>query len=234
MASILKPHQSAPKVVERATGMEGVAGFNLDDFAEAGVRHLKGVEKEAARILAEARASAEQIKQTAQQEGFSKGLKDAEAEAERRVQAGVQREVAAKLPMLESVVQQISDLEQQYLAEFQEALLGTVLAATERMVLARLESEPATLKRWAELAIGVAKTARKLVVAVHPETLVVHGEDLESLLSAPGLPEDVRIEPDEAVEPAGIVVRCEGGAVEMTLSKQLERLDEMLRGGEHG
>lgn len=230
MASILKPHQSAPKVVERASGMEGVAGFNLDDFAEAGVRHLKAVENEAARILADARQEAAKIKQQAQQDGFQQGLKDAEKEAANRVKAGVDQEVAVQLPMLESVVQQLSDTEQKFLESFQECLLGTVLAATERVVLARLEKEPEVLTRWAESAINAAKTARKLVVAVHPETLVSHGEKLEMLLAAPGLPEDVRIEPDESVEPAGVVVRCEGGIVEMTLSNQLERLDEMLHG----
>lgn len=210
--------------------MEGVSGFNLDDFAEAGVKHLKAVEREAARILEEARKEGEKIKKLAHEEGLASGLQAAEKEADRRVKAGVDQSIAIQMPLLEAAVQQISDIETEFIESFRQCLLGTALAAAERLVLARLEHEPELLERWAEAAIGATKTARKLVLAVHPETLVSHGERFEALLASPGLPEDTRIEPDESVEPAGVVVRCEGGAVEMTLSHQLERLDELLRG----
>lgn len=229
MASILKPHQSAARDQERAVRVEGVSGFNLDDFAEAGVKHLKAVEKEAARILEDARKEAESIRKKAHEEGLASGLNAAEKEAEQRVKAGVDREIATQMPLLESAVQQISDIESEFIESFRQCLLGTALAAAERLVVSRLETEPELLERWAEVAIGSVKTARKLVLAVHPETLVSHGERFEALLASPGLPEDSRLEPDETVEPAGVVVRCEGGAVEMTLSHQLERLDEMLR-----
>lgn len=230
MASILKSHHSGPQSAERAVRVEGVSGFNLDDFAEAGIKHLKAVEREAARILADAREEAERIKQQAHEEGWASGLQAAEKEVDRRVKADVDQAVAIQMPLLEAAVQQISDIEGEFIESFKRCLLGTALAAAERLVLVRLEWEPELLERWAEVAIGAAKTARKLVLAVHPETLVSHGERFEALLASPGLPEDTRIEADESVEPAGVVVRCEGGAVEMMLSQQLERLEEMLRG----
>jgi flagellar biosynthesis/type III secretory pathway protein FliH len=109
-------------------------------------------------------------------------------------------------------------------------LIATVIAATERVVLSKLDTEPAVLDRWAAAAIDACNSAKRYVVLVHPETLASHGEALEQLLSKPGMPEDSRIEPDESIEPAGVVVRTDGGAVALTLSDQLQRLDEMLRG----
>ena len=230
MASILKPDQATREEANKSSGFVGVAGFNLDDFAEAGVRHLRSVEGEAGRILEKAHQEAVRIKEEARREGLAQGLAAAELEAAGKVRAAADKQVAEHIPLLESVVQQISDLEGEYLNSFRECLLGTTLAATERIVLARLDREPELLGRWAEAALAAAKTSRKLIIALHPETLVEHGERLEMLLASPGMPEETRIEPDETIEPAGIVVRCEGGAVEMTLSRQLERLDEMLRG----
>jgi flagellar biosynthesis/type III secretory pathway protein FliH len=230
MASILKPNQSPADQGRQESGFASAAGFNLDDFAAAGVRHLKAAEAEAQRVLEDARREAEVIKANASKQGLEQGLQQAQLEADARVKEAVDQELSRHVPLLESIVQQISDLETSYLDSFRENLLGTALAAAERLTLARLDREPELLTRWAEKAIGLAKSARRLTVAIHPETLAEHGTHLEALLAAPGMPEDTRIEPDETVEPAGVVVRCDGGSVDMTLSSQLERLDEMLRG----
>lgn len=203
--------------------------FNFDDFAAAGVRRLKAAETEAARILEAARIEAAQIKQKAKAEGLAEGLAATAKESDARVAAGVTREVAKRMPVLEETAKQIGAAEQDYLDEFRETLIATSLAAAERIVRGRLEREPELLTRWAAEALQAAKTARRLVVAVHPETLVAHGEALEQLLTAPGLPEETRIEPDESVEPAGVVVRREGGTVDLQLKQQLARLDELLR-----
>ena len=210
--------------------MTGLAGFNLDDFAQAGIRHLKSVEAESERLLDNAKRQAQSMRETAKQEGrvegYQAGLEDAEAEIRKRVE----QQVAERLPALESLLQQISQIQDQYLADFRDTLITTVISATERIVLHRLENEPELLARWAESALSAARTAQRITIAVHPETLVDHGEVLERLLSAPGMPEDSRIEPDESIEPAGIVVRGDEGVVDMTLSRQLERLDQLLRG----
>ncbi|WP_164102880.1 FliH/SctL family protein [Candidatus Laterigemmans baculatus] len=205
-----------------------MANFNLDDFAAAGARHLRAAEAEAARLLEVARTEAEAIKKRAHAEGRAAGLAAGAKEADAKVAAAVKREVATRMPVLEQTAQQIGTLEESFLEEFRATLVATALAAAERVVRARLESEPAVVVRWAAEAVQAAKTARRLVIAVHPETLAAHGEALEQLLSSPGLPEDSRIEPDESVEPAGVVVRRDGGTVDLQLNEQLTRLAELL------
>lgn len=207
-----------------------MANFNLDDFAAVGARHVKAAEAEAARLLAVAREEAEAIKKQAHAEGRAAGLAAAAKEAEAKVTAEVKRQVESRMPVLEQTARQIGELEETFLDEFRGTLVATSLAAAERIVRARLEADSEIVVRWAAEAIQAAKTARRLVIAVHPETLVAHGESLEQLLTVPGLPDDSRIEPDESVEPAGVVVRREGGMVDLQLNEQLARLGELLRG----
>lgn len=226
MATVLK--SSTPPAEPRG-GFSGVAEFNFDDFAAAGARRIKAAEAEAAQILAAARAEAEEIKQKAKADGLADGLAATAKESAARVAAGVKSEVAKRMPILEQTALQMGEVERNFLEEFRQTLIATSLAAAERIVRTRLEREPELLTRWAAEALQAAKTARRLVVAVHPETLVAHGEALEQLLSTPGLPEETRIEPDESVEPAGVVVRREGGSVDLQLREQLARLDELLR-----
>lgn len=226
MATVLK--SSNPPADSRG-GFSGVSEFNFDDFAAAGIRHLKAAETEAARILQAARTEAEEIRQSARADGLAEGLAATAQESDARVAAGVSREVAKRMPILEKTAKQLGEAEDVFLEEFRETLIATSLAAAERLVRGRLEREPELMTRWAAEALQAAKTARRLVVAVHPETLVAHGEALEQLLSTPGLPEEIRIEPDESVEPAGVVVRREGGSVDLQLREQLARLDELLR-----
>lgn len=230
MATILKSKQPEAPPAGKPAGMTGLAGFNLDDFAQAGVRHLKAVEAEAAAILQRARQEAEAIRQRAVEEGQATGYAAGMETAAEEIRQQVAVEVAERIPALEAATQQISDVQEAYLSEYRRLLVSTVLAATERLVLSRLDREPEMIERWAEVALTASKTASRLTIAVHPETLVQHGETFERLLTAPGMPEDSRIEPDESVEPSGVVVRSEAGVVEMTLSRQLERLDAMLRG----
>lgn len=228
MATILKSHEPLPTA---SPEFSGVAGFNLDDFADAGRKQLLAVEAEAARMLNGARSEIERLRKQAIEDGRVEGLEKGMREADQKFKQELAAEVAKRMPILEATLAKWCEIERNYLDEFRDTLMNSILAATERVVLCRLETEPEVLLRWCQSALDAAKSARRLVIAVHPETLVAHGEAIEQLLSQPGLPEDCRIEPDEGIEPAGVVVRTEGGAVSLTLSEQLQRLDEMLRGG---
>ena len=84
------------------------------------------------------------------------------------------------------------------------------------------------LVRWAEEALRSTRSAQRLVVAVHPETLAELGGALDQLLSQSDLPEQTHIEPDESVDRNDVVVRQLGGEINAGLTAQLRRLEEML------
>ncbi len=51
---------------------------------------------------------------------------------------------------------------------------------------------------------------------------------MEALLRSASVPEDTRLEPDESLEPFGVVVRQLGGSIDSQLSSQLESLQRQL------
>ena len=230
MATILKSDQ--PSKPQPSGGTAGLVGFNLEDLAAVGLRRLEEVQQRAAAIIADAEAEAVRIRQQAHADGLAEGLAKAEQDVEKRIKDEVQQELREQLPLYDKLLEGLCAQQSDFLQQFSDVLVSTTLATAERIVVGRLEREAEILLRWAEQALDAAKTSRQLIVAVHPETLATLGEELAMLLNRPGLPEDIRLEPDESVEPTGVVVRTEGGEVDMTLSQQLARLDELIRGSD--
>ncbi len=103
-----------------------------------------------------------------------------------------------------------------------------VIDISQKIIRGKLEREPEILLRWTSDALSYARSAQKLTVAVHPETLAELGQDIESLLRTPGLPEDSMLVPDESIEPWGVIVRQHGGQIDASLSTQLDSLQAML------
>lgn len=225
MATVVKANRNAVQ-----PAVSGLVGFNLDDFAASSRQQIEAARREAEKILETARQEAEVMKQAAQEEGYAAGHKQAEVDAEQQLTKRVRREVEQRLPAMQQTVEALAQQEAAWLGEFAETLTAVAVAMAEKVIRGRLETEPAIVLQWAEEALHHIRSARQLVVAVHPETLVELGEELEKLLRGADLPETSRLEPDEAVERAGVVVRQEGGTVDVQLRTQLEKLTGMLQG----
>ncbi len=224
MASILKSNESGDRV-----GPSGVAGFNLDDFASSSRRMLQQAQQQSQQIIAQAQREAEQIAQAAHREGLAAGMAEARKTVDQEIAQRVQTELQERLGVLEQTTRQLSEQQSEWLQSFAETITELGLGIAEKVVRQRLQQEPQIVLAWTEQALRHARSARSLVVAVHPETLVQLGQPLEALLQAAGVPEDARLEPDESLEPHGVVVRQLGGSIDAQLSTQLETLARMLQ-----
>lgn len=224
MASILKSNTSDSNV-----GPSGVAGFNLDDFASSSRQMMQQAQEQAAQILADAQQQAKEISKTAHREGLASGLAEARKTVDQEVAQQVQTEVQERLGVLEQTTRQLAEQQSEWLQSFAQSLTELGLGIAEKVIRQRLQQEPQIVLDWTEQALRHARSARSLVVAVHPETLVQLGQPLEALLQAAGVPEDARLEPDESLEPHGVVVRQLGGSIDAQLSSQLESLQRMLQ-----
>ena len=91
-----------------------------------------------------------------------------------------------------------------------------------------MDEDRELLVRWANEALRSTRSASRLTVAVHPETLAELGGAFDQLLAMPELPEQTHVEPDESVDRNGVVVRQPGGEIKAGLMAQLQRLEELL------
>ncbi|EMI57399.1 FliH/SctL family protein [Rhodopirellula sallentina] len=94
----------------------------------------------------------------------------------------------------------------------------------------REDAEPAEhlLVRWAREALHSTRSASRLTLAVHPDTLAQLGKALDELLAHPDLPEQSVVIPDESLKVGDVVVRQDGGEISAGIDAQLDRLREEL------
>jgi flagellar assembly protein FliH len=226
MASVLKPNVTP--VLPAASSPSGLAGFNFEDLSQQARRQLDASRQEAERMLETAKAEIATLRKQAYDEGLRAGRQAAQSEAEDKLRRGIDARVGEHGTAMRSMVQQIANVHEQWLQSYADSFVSTVIAVSERVIRGRLDREPEVIARWAAESLAAARSANRLTVAVHPETLAELGQSLDDLLRHPGLPDETSVIPDESVPKAGVVVRQVGGEVIATLETQLERLREAL------
>lgn len=224
VAAILKNQPT-----DAAVGPSGLTGLNLDDFTATTKQLLARANEQAAEIIRNANQEAQAIRQQASQEGRQEGLTAGREELEGQIQKRINVAVRERLTVLETAAANMRTAQADWLESLRETISALAVAIAEKVILHRLAKEPEIVTRWTEQALEHVRAAETLVVAVHPETLVKVAQPLEALLQAAGVSEDSRIEPDETLEPFGVVLRQPGGSVDARLSSQLSLLAEMLQ-----
>lgn len=227
MAAILKPHAAA--VVHGNAAPSGLAGFNFEDLSQQAKGQLEAWRQEIIRLREQAIREADEIRHQSHNEGLLAGRAEAALEAELRLNQELDARMGQQGAVAQAMVRQLGEIHEQWMTQYAEALIETAVGIAQRVIRRRLEREPKIIADWVAEALWASRSANRLVVAVHPETLAEMGPSLDELLSQPGLPEDTTLVADESVSREGVVVRQHGGEVVATLDAQLARLAEVLK-----
>lgn len=169
---------------------------------------------EAERLLAKARAEAEQLLRAAERSAADLKLR---AEAEARAEASAK--LAAYALALASHEAKADE----------RALERTVALArllAERLLAASLAVAPEQVIALARQALSEARGARRLTLAAHPEDAALLSSELPSL----GVPvELVRVVPDASRKRGSLRIETDIGVLDADLAPQLDRLALKLR-----
>ena len=234
MASVLKSESVEPNAAESslksaARNVSGLAGFNLNDLASEGQKHLQQCSRQVRQMIDQAEEEAKQIRSDAEKKGHEEGLRKAEAQIDQRVKTEGDRRAKDGLKLIEDAVAQMHDNYAKWMQSYNELLNGIALAAAEKITHRKLEQESDLLLTWVTEAVMSTRSAQRLSVAVHPETLVDLGEKLDQLLASPDLPESTQVVPDASLGRTEVVVRQTGGEIQAGLEAQMGRLAELLK-----
>ncbi len=227
MAVVLKSESSSDKT-PAAHSVTGLAGFNLSDLADEGRNRLEQCRTQIKQMLETAEKQAEDIRNQAESCGYQQGLERAAVDADRKLQEQAEARAKDGLQLIRRAVEQLHAVHQQWMQQYQQSLTTIALAAAQRILNRKLETEPQLIVQWAEQALRSTRASTSLTLVVNPETLAQLGPALDELLSSPGLPEQMHVESDESVAPSEVVVRQTGGEIHAGLQTQLTRLEEML------
>ena len=191
------------------------------DEAEYLERVRAKAEQIAAGMIAEAKNQAEQIREEARQDGYAKGLAEAQGELE-AFRAAMADSVSAVLGAIEGQCFHI-------FAQWREDIVAVARLAVERITAVELsERRREVLEGLLLEAVALLEKRRELVIRVNPEDEPVI-EDIIKITRERF--EDVRswrVKADAAITPGGMVVESESSLAEGRVESRIAAVDQIL------
>jgi flagellar assembly protein FliH len=173
-----------------------------------------------ARIIAEATAAAEGIRELAHAEGFAQGR----AEGHRD---GLAESSSAALALNEAV-QGIQALRGEIAEAVERDAVELALALTAKILAGTLEVQPERVLDSVRGALRRVNDRRRITVLVDPEDLDVVSSAISELTAQAGGIELCEVQSDRRVGRGGAIVRTLEGEVDASVETQLQRAREVV------
>ncbi len=229
MAGVIKASQ-----ISAGTGEAAV--FNLEDFVLEGRQLIEAAQAKADKILEEARAEAERLKQNGRQqghdEGFGQGLEEGRAQGHAEALEQAKAEFEARHVQMasacESLFREVDRRKRELLVASHRDLIVLAIAIAERVTKRVGLVDRQTVTENLSGVIDLVGQASDLVVEVNPmdaETLERFAPDLVARRNEL---QHVEVLANESVEPGGCLLRTRGGLVDATLQAQVDRIAKEL------
>jgi flagellar assembly protein FliH len=218
-------------IIKRGSQAEHASGtavrpiaFNFEQIEGRADEYLQSVRREAAKIVQQAHAEAEDVRRKAEVAGRAA----AEQAIEKLLDEKITKQMRTLRPALEAVADQLADARGRWLAEWEASAVHLAARIAERVLRKELAKEPhaplALIRESLELASGSANITIHLSPEDCRHLASASGEIVESLRQlAPA-----KIMADAAVSPGGCWVKTEFGEIDQRIESQLARIEEEL------
>jgi flagellar biosynthesis/type III secretory pathway protein FliH len=229
-----------------AQRLGGAISFDLADFKTEAARILAEARAEAEELVRDAKAESARIRTEAADKGRVEGMAlshDAgfaagKAEGESMGLALVQSEYSARLADLaanwsESLIHwEVS--REALLREARRGLLRLALGIASRVIQRVVDADPDVALGQLESALELLGTATAVTVSCSAGDRALLEANLPLVLERLGSTRDVTFVTDPAMSKGGVVVRVAEGGIDATIGTQLDRIAEALLPGSGG
>jgi len=183
----------------------GVMNAEVFDARQSAQGIIEEANREKERILAEARREREEVLAKAREQGRQEGLAQAtEVLLRAKMQAG------------------------EMLASQEKDVIALACRVAEKIIGRDLERQPELMVDMCATAIEQLRSAKAMVLRVHPKTAQVLRARKPELMELIGRSVDLAIREDQEVAPVGCIVQTEFGTVDAQLPTQFEMLQNVL------
>lgn len=183
----------------------GVMNAEIFEARQSAQGIIEEAQREKERILAEAQKEREDVLAKAREQGRQEGLAQAtEMLLRAKMQAG------------------------EMLASQEKDVIALACKIAEKIIGRDIERQPELLVDMCATAIEQLRSARSMVLRVHPKTAQVLRSRKPELMELIGRAVDVAIREDQEVAPVGCIVQTEFGTVDAQLPTQFEMLQNVL------
>jgi len=178
-------------------------------------------EQIAAGIIAEAKNQAEQIREEARQDGYTKGLAEAQSELE-AFRAAMADSVSAVLNAIEGQCSHI-------FAQWREDIVGVARLAVERITAVELsERRREVLEGLLLEAVALLEKRRELVIRVNPDDEPVIEDIIKTTRERFDDVLSWRVKADASITPGGMVVESESSLAEGRMESRIAAVGQIL------
>ncbi len=202
--------------------------FNVQDVRQQADEYFAEMQAKAAKLIDQAESEAEAIREAARQQG----LKDAEAEVEKKVGELAHQLSDARcktaIQTCERTVKNLTDSTMQWLEVWRKQTVTLASKMAERVVRREMQDNSEVLSAWLEEAIVATRDMRDLRILVHPDDFAVAGRFLTQLAKTVPQAATAEVLPDPELELGGCIVRNSDGQIDQQLTTQLDRLIDQL------
>lgn len=183
----------------------GVMNAEIFEARQSAQNILEEANKEKERILAEAQREREEVLAKAREQGRQEGLaQSTEVLLRAKMQAG------------------------EMLASNEKDIIALACKIAEKIIGRDIERQPELLIDMCATAIEQIRSARSMILRVHPKTAQVLRSRKPELMELIGRAVDLAIREDPEVAPVGCIVQTEFGTVDAQLPTQFEMLQNVL------
>ncbi len=183
----------------------GVMNAEVFEARQSAQGILEEAQREKERLLAEVQKERDEVLAKARDQGRQEGLAQA-------------TEIVLRAKMQAGLV----------LAGQERDVIELACKIAEKIIGRDLERDPALLVDMCATAIEQLRSAKSMVLRVHPKTAGVLRARKPELMELIGRAVDVAIREDPEVAPVGCIVQTEFGTVDAQLPTQLEMLQNIL------
>lgn len=183
----------------------GVMNAEIFDARQSAQGIIEEANREKERILAEAQREREEVLAKAREQGRQEGLaQSSEVLLRAKMQAG------------------------EMLANNEKDIIHLACKIAEKIIGRDIERQPELLIDMCATAIEQIRSARSMVLRVHPKTAQVLRARKPELMELIGRAVDLAIREDPEVSSVGCIVQTEFGTVDAQLPTQFEMLQNVL------
>ena len=225
------------KAAQKSGARDSAIVMDLSDLEREAAHIVQHARQEAARLVAEGRASAERetlrIREQARQAGQKEGLEFGLAQWRQQGHDEALAASAAQLKDLTARWSKTLDLLQQHMpehvADAREDLVRLALAIARRVTHLEALRNRQVAKAVVEETLRTAGAQRRVVLLVNPGEADELAEFLPDLLGKMRATEEVELTADAAIPPGGCELRFGAGQIDARIETQLNRIaDELL------
>lgn len=214
---VKEAEQAAFEEVKRQTTQGQIAKTNAENEAAAILAEAKAKAEE---MLNEANATREEITTTARQEGYNagheEGFKEGKAEAQRLIDR------------LHLMIEKIMDKRVQILSETEQQIVDLVLLMTRKVVKVISENQRNVVMSNIVHALRKVKGRGDVLIRVNMAELALTSEHTKEFLASVENVKNITIVEDSAVDKGGCIIETDFGSIDARISSQLGELEQKI------